>query len=76
MIAAKRLQHRQPLLLLDRVRPQLNELFGKYRVPQAEADQMVHQLVLALLYKWESITNHDYWFLKTIDEKCRRLYGG
>ncbi len=36
---------------------------------------MVQQLVLALLYKWDGITNHEYWLLKTLEQKCQRLYG-
>ncbi|MFN7960370.1 MAG: hypothetical protein U0002_03795 [Thermoanaerobaculia bacterium] len=75
MFAPKVAQHRQPLLLLERLRPQVREVFGRHQVPEQEAERMVQQLVLALLYKWDGITNHEYWLLKTLEQKCQRLYG-
>ncbi|HEX4952170.1 MAG TPA: hypothetical protein VF017_02090 [Thermoanaerobaculia bacterium] len=76
MFAAKLSNHRQPLLLVDRLRPQVSEVFTRHQVPEHDAERIVQELVIALLYKWDGITNHEHWLLKTLEQKCLRLYGG
>jgi hypothetical protein len=75
MIAAKVSPHRRPLLLIEEMRLPISEVFARYQVPTPEAEKVIQQLVLALLYKWDSITNHEHWLVKTLEQKCQRLFG-
>jgi DNA-directed RNA polymerase specialized sigma24 family protein len=70
------LKHRAPALLLERLWPRVRALFELHHVPAADAERLIQDTLLALLYKWESIANHEYWLLKTLEHRCRRLYGG
>lgn len=67
--------HQQPLFLLDRLQPEVQEILTRLQVPRSEADALIHDTMLALLYKWDGITNHEYWLLKTLESRCQRLYG-
>lgn len=68
-------RYQQPALLLERLWPQVKGLLDDHGVPGDEAEALIQDTLLALLYKWESIANHEYWLLKTLEQRCRRLYG-
>ncbi len=74
MAATHRRWYQEPALILDRLRPQVRTVLESHRVPEAEAEKLVQDTLLALLYKWDSIVNHEHWLLKTIEQRCQRLY--
>lgn len=67
--------YRAPALLIERMWPQIQEKFVAYSVPESDADTMVEDMLVALLYKWDSISNHEFWLIRTLDNRCRRLFG-
>jgi DNA-directed RNA polymerase specialized sigma24 family protein len=68
-------KHQEPALLLERLWPRVRLLLEVHEVPAADAERLIQDTLLALLYKWEGIANHEYWLLKTLEHRCRRLYG-
>jgi DNA-directed RNA polymerase specialized sigma24 family protein len=67
--------YQEPALVLERLRPQVREILEQHGVPQVEAERLVQDTLLALLYKWDEISNPDHWLLKTLEHRCLRLYG-
>lgn len=67
--------YQEPALVLERLRPQVQMLLEQHRVPEAEADKMLQDMLLALLYKWDEIGNPDHWLMRTLEQRCQRLYG-
>lgn len=55
--------------------PEIQVLFEKYEVPEKDAEAMVRDMLIALLYKWDGITNHGFWLTRTLENRCRRRYG-
>ncbi len=66
--------YQEPALVLERLRPQVQMLLEQHQVPEAEADKMLQDMLLALLYKWDEIANPDHWLLRTLEQRCQRLY--
>jgi DNA-directed RNA polymerase specialized sigma24 family protein len=67
--------YQEPLLLLERVRPKVRSLFRRLAVPDDEGEGLIQDTLLALVYKWHQIADHEYWLLKTLESRCLRLYG-
>jgi hypothetical protein len=67
--------YQEPLLLLERVRPKVRNLFRRLDVPDGEAEALIQDTLLALVYKWHQISDHEFWLLKTLEPRCQRLYG-
>ena len=67
--------HRAPAVLLEQMWPEIQVLFERYEVPEKDAEAMVQDMLIALLYKWDSITNHGHWLKGTLENRCRRRYG-
>lgn len=74
MAATPRRWYHEPALILERLRPQVHTLLDRHQVPEVEADKLVQDTLMALLYKWDGIANPDHWLLKTIEQRCQRLY--
>jgi len=55
--------------------PEIQEIFVAFTVPKPDQDTLINDMLTALLYKWDSITNHEYWLRKTLENRCRRHYG-
>lgn len=68
-------RYQQPAILLEQLWPQVKAILENHGVPDEEAEALIQDTLLALLYKWEGIANHEYWLLKTLEQRCRRLYG-
>ncbi len=67
--------YQEPALVMERLRPQVEQLLTEHQVPKADADKLLQDMVLALLYKWDEIHNPDHWLLRTLEQRCQRLYG-
>jgi RNA polymerase sigma factor (sigma-70 family) len=77
--------YRDPLALDDflrHVEPRLKRLLASYRIPVADAEDLVHEALLALLHKWDTVRDPECWLLGTLKRHClmywrsrkRRLY--
>jgi RNA polymerase sigma factor (sigma-70 family) len=68
--------------LLKRVEPRLKRLLSVYRIPAEDAEDLLQQAMLALLYQWDRVRDPDCWLLGTLKRHClmywrkqrRRLY--
>lgn len=67
---------------LERVRPRLRAIFGRYRIPPADSEDILQQALLALVYHRDGVRDPEAWLLGTLRNKCmvywrdhhRRLY--
>lgn len=68
--------------VLPRAQPKIRQLFYRYRVPPEDAEDLLQQTLLAMVYKWREIERPEPWLLGTLRKKCllywrgrrRRLY--
>lgn len=56
---------------LERLRPRVQYLLHRYRIPPVEAEDLMQQALLAMLYKKEQIRNPEAWLLGAVKNKCR-----
>lgn len=56
--------------LIVRMRPSLERILGRYGVPPEDAEDILQDSQLTLLYKWEKIQNPEAWLLGTVRNKC------
>lgn len=67
---------------LKRVEPRLKRLLATYRIPSEDAEDVLQQTLLALLYQWERVRDPESWLLGTLKRHClmywrtqrRRIY--
>ena len=57
--------------LLNEQRPQILAILARYRVPASDAEDLVQDALLALVYKHESIRKPQAWLLGTLRNRCR-----
>ena len=62
--------------LLPRVRGRALRLLAHYRIPAADADDLLQQAFLALLCKTDHVRHPEAWILGTLRNKCRRYWRG
>ena len=55
---------------LERVRPRLVRVLKRFRVPPADADDLLQQTFLALLYRIESVDDPERWLIGVMRKKC------
>jgi RNA polymerase sigma factor (sigma-70 family) len=56
--------------LLERVEPRLRRLLATYRIPREDAEDVLQQTLLALLYHWERVRDPECWLLGTLKRHC------
>lgn len=67
---------------LKEVEPRLKRLLALYRIPSQDAEDILQQALLALLYQWERVRNPESWLFGTVRRHClmywrsqrRRIY--
>ena len=67
---------------LRRMEPRLKRLLGTYHIPPEDAEDVLQQTLLALLYQWERVRDPECWLLGTLKRHClmywrnsrRRIY--
>lgn len=67
---------------LKAVEPKLKKLLANYRIPSEDAEDVLQQALLALLYRWEQVRDPESWLFGTVKRHCfmywrehkRRLY--
>jgi RNA polymerase sigma factor (sigma-70 family) len=55
---------------LQRVEPRLKRLLASYRIPGDDAEDVLQQTMLALLYQWERVRDPETWLLGTLKRHC------
>jgi len=56
--------------LLRRLRPELEETLGAYRLDEREAEEVLSETLHMLIYRWDRIGNRDLWLLATLKRSC------
>jgi RNA polymerase sigma factor (sigma-70 family) len=67
---------------LKAVEPRLKRLLALYRIPSEDAEDVLQQALLALLYQWERVRDPESWLFGTVRRHCamywrthrRRIY--
>jgi RNA polymerase sigma factor (sigma-70 family) len=67
---------------LKRVEPRLKRVLAAYRIPAEDAEDVLQQALLTLLYQWERVREPECWLLGTLKRHClmywrthrRRIY--
>ena len=67
---------------LRRMEPRLKRLLGTYRIPPEDAEDVLQQTLLALLYQWDRVRDPECWLMGTLKRHClmywrnsrRRIY--
>src|SRR6185436_15444486 len=67
---------------LKKVEPRLKRLLSAYRIPPEDAEDVLQQSMLALLYQWDRVRDPECWLLGTLKRHClmywrtnrRRIY--
>ena len=55
---------------LKAVEPKLKRLLARYRIPKEDAEDVLQQALLALLYQWERVRNPESWLFGTVKRHC------
>jgi len=55
---------------LKGIEPRLKRLLATYRIPAEDAEDVLQQTLLALLYQWERIRDPECWLLGTLKRHC------
>lgn len=67
---------------LKKVEPKLKRVLSTYRIPTEDAEDVLQQSLLALIYQWERVRDPECWLLGTLKRHClmywrtnrRRIY--
>jgi len=55
---------------LKSVRPRLKALFARHRIPPEDAEDILQQALLALIYQRQVIRDSEIWLFGTLRKKC------
>jgi RNA polymerase sigma factor (sigma-70 family) len=55
---------------LRAIEPRLKKLLATYRIPAEDAEDVLQQTLLALLYQWERVRDPECWLLGTLKRHC------
>lgn len=55
---------------LRRMEPRLKRLLGTYRIPPDDAEDVLQQALLALLYQWDRVRDPECWLVGTLKRHC------
>ena len=56
--------------LLGRVQPTLKQILGRYQIPPEDAEDVLQDAMLTLLYKWEEVIKPEAWLIGTLRRRC------
>jgi len=55
---------------LTRMEPRLKRLLGTYCIPPDDAEDVLHDALLALLYQWDRVRDPESWLVGTLKRHC------
>ncbi|MFN7961932.1 MAG: sigma-70 family RNA polymerase sigma factor [Thermoanaerobaculia bacterium] len=56
--------------LLQVVRPELRRVLAHYRIPYEDAEDLVQEALLRLVYKWGEVSSPQGWLVGTLRKLC------
>ena len=48
----------------------MRRVLAHYQIPQDDADDLLQETLVALVFKWDSIRNPEAWLLSTLRNRC------
>lgn len=58
--------------LLRRLRGEIEHVLSSFRLDEPEAEEVLQEILLMLIYRWDRIANRELWFLATLKRSCLR----
>jgi hypothetical protein len=58
--------------LIGRLSGQIEPLFDRFGIQAEEAGEILREVLLLLVYRWDRIENRDQWLLATLERNCQR----
>jgi len=58
--------------MLDRLRPEIEYLLAAHGLGEGEAEELLHELLFILIYRWDRIGDRDLWLLSALQRSCQR----
>lgn len=58
--------------LLRQLRPRIQQIFRSYHIPSSDAEDLLQDVLVVALRKWDSIHVKDAWLVGTLRNKCLR----
>ncbi|MCB1058265.1 MAG: sigma-70 family RNA polymerase sigma factor [Acidobacteria bacterium] len=56
--------------LLEKTKPQMRQVLYRYRIPQQDAEDLVQQTMLTLVYKRAQVEKPEPWLIATLRNRC------
>lgn len=56
--------------LLARLKPHVVRVLGESKIPVQDAEDLLQETLMALLFKWDTIQNPAAWVLATLRNRC------
>lgn len=56
--------------LLPKIEPRMKQILYRYRIPQQDADDLLQQTLLTLVYKRKTVQKPEPWILATLRNRC------
>ena len=60
--------------LLARVRPKLNRVLARYRIPAQDSEDLVQEAFLALVSSWHSVRDPEGWLIGVLRFRCANYW--
>lgn len=60
--------------VLRQLRPRIKQIFAAYRIPPFDAEDLLQDVLVVALRKWDSILVKDAWLVGTLRNKCLRYW--
>jgi DNA-directed RNA polymerase specialized sigma24 family protein len=58
--------------LLRRLRGEIEHVLQSYQLDEHEAEEVLQEILLMLIYRWDRIANRELWLLATLKRSCLR----
>ena len=52
--------------------PKIQAILEKHSLTERDSDQILHETLLALVFRWRHIEDPTYWLLKTLEARCEK----
>ena len=51
---------------------EIDELFARFRLSEEEAGELLREILLLAIYRWDTVENRETWLLATLRRACLR----
>ena len=56
--------------ILEKIRPKMQGILRHYRIPPEDAEDVLQDIYLLLVYKWESLRSPENWLIGATKNRC------